>query len=209
MKKADVRTFSGQYMQVPSSEDDAVFKRAWFKFYPKVPARIDQAVIAFDFAIKDKTTADYTVGLVMARSGGEYYVLDMVRDKMDFPTACQAVISLCSKWRAIAHKKIIEDKANGSAVVDTLKKMIPGLVLTTPTRDKMFRAQSITCDVESGSVFLPQDKPWTHDFLNEVVMFPTFRYDDIVDCMVYCISELRKGGNYGTPLSGHGSGTLF
>jgi len=210
IKASDNKTFSGQYMQSPAPAEGALFKRSWFKFYRELPANMHQTVMAWDFAVKEKDTSDYTVGMVMGRVGSEKYVLDMVRDRMSFPSACQAVVALSAKWKN-AHKKIVEDKANGSPIVDTLKKSISGLVLVTPTKDKVFRANAVSPDVEAGNVYLPDPSiaPWVNDFINELCSFPYAPHDDIVDAFAYALMELRKAMPFTQPISGHGSGVIF
>ena len=203
MKAADNQTFSAQYLQSPAPAEGALFKRSWFKFYRELP-KLHQQVMAWDYAIKEKTTSDYTVGIVMGRVGADKYVIDIVRAKMNFPDACNATIAFCTK-HPLAYKKIVENKANGPAIVDTLKKTIPGLVLLEPGADKIARANSVSPDVEAGNVYLPDPSicPWVGDFLNELTSFPFAPHDDQVDAFVYALMELRKASILHMPITGH------
>ena len=208
MKTADHQTFSAQYMQRPAPAEGALFKRSWFKFYRELP-KMQQQILAFDYAVKEKTTSDYTVGICMGRVGADKYVIDMLRDKMNFPNACQATIAFCTK-HPLAYKKIVENKANGPAIVDTLKKTVPGLVLVDPGADKVARANAVAPDVEAGNVYLPDPSicPWVGDFLAELTSFPFAPHDDIVDAFCYALAELRKAGVLRMPIAGH-SNTIY
>ena len=209
MKSADNQTFSAQYMQRPAPAEGAIFKRSWFRFYKELP-KMHQQILAFDYAIKEKTSADYSVGICMGRVGADKYVIDLLRDKMSFPSACNATIAFCTK-HPMAYKKIIEDKANGPAIVDTLKRTISGLVLVSPGADKVARAHAVAPDVEAGNVYLPDPSicPWVGDFLAELTSFPYAPHDDQVDAFCYALSELRKASILHMPISGHGTGTIF
>lgn len=210
MRKADAQTFAGQYMQRPSPQQGIIFQRSWFPFYREMPPRFDQVVMGWDFAVKGKTTSDYTVGIVMGRIRADKYVLDIYRKKVNFPDACQALIQMCQRWPQ-AHKKIVEDKANGSPLVDTLKHQVPGLVLVNPTTDKVQRANAVAPECQSGNIYVPDPQiyPWVTDLLDELCVFPKGVHDDQVDAFCYALSDLMKGGSFFAPISGHGSGALY
>lgn len=204
------RDWAALFQQRPQIDGGNLIKREWWKYWRALPARFDQVIQSWDFAVKDTSGADYTVGQVWGRVGSEKYLLDQVRGQMSFPSACQAVVSLSSKWPA-AHKKLIEDKANGPAVIDTLKKKISGLVPIQVHQDKVARANAIAPDIEAGNIFIPDPSiaPWTHDFVEEWSDFPRGVHDDQVDATSQAISELRKMGPQYVPMSGHGAGFVF
>lgn len=77
----------------------------------------------------------------MGKRGADKYLLDQVRDRMDFPATLRAIRSLTAKWPR-AGVKLIEDKANGSAVIQTLQREIPGIIGVNPEGGKIARAQA-------------------------------------------------------------------
>nr|PZN07740.1 MAG: hypothetical protein DIU64_11800 [Caldicoprobacter oshimai] len=181
------------YQQRPSPEEGAVFKRAWWQFYKVMPERFDEVIQSWDMSFKETASGSYVVGQVWGRIGANKYLLDQVRDRMDFPTTLQAVRTLTAKWPQ-AHKKLVEEKANGPAVIAMLKKEISGLVAVNPEGSKESRAHAVAPQVEAGNVFLPDPTiaPWVHDFIEECCAFPTGANDDQVDAMTQALIELGR-----------------
>ena len=212
MEKADRRMFAGQYMQTPSPEEGTLFKRQYWQFYKRseLPKSFHSQAQAWDFSVKEKDSADFTVGLVGGRVGASKYLLDMTRDKMNFPKQCTALINLSMKWRS-ATKKLVEDKANGSPILDTLKKQVSGMIPIQPVGDKVFRANAVLPEVESGCWFLPHpdECPWIVDFIEELAVFPNGKHDDMVDAFTMLAKEFQMAPIAQAPISGHGSGTIY
>lgn len=200
---------AGQLQQSPSSEGGNIFKRQWWKFYTVRPARVQRMIQSWDLSTKDKENSSNTVGLVMAQNGADKYVFDCVADIMDFPSQCTAIVALSSKW-PLTRKKLVEDKANGPAVISTLKKKIPGLVPVEPDGDKVARANACSPEVEAGNVWLPDPSiaPWVSDFITELANFPNSAKNDRVDAFSQGMMELAKPIIVGTPTAGHGSGAI-
>lgn len=103
---------------------------------------------------------------------------------MDFPTTIRAVKSLSEKYPE-ARAKIIEEKANGAALIATLKNEIAGLIPVNPQTSKEVRIMAVSPEIEAGNVYLPDPatNPWVADFIDEVVQFPKAKHDDCADCM--------------------------
>jgi len=106
---------------------------------------------------------------------------------------CEQVKVLSMKWPQ-AHSKIVEDKANGPAVVDMLKKTLTGLRLVNPEGGKESRANSVEPMWESGNVWLPHpdEAPWVEDFKLELLAFPAAVNDDQVDAMSQALHHMRR-----------------
>jgi len=176
------------YQQRPSPAEGGILKRSWWQYYRQTPDRFDEVIQSWDMAFKDTKTADFVVGQVWGRKGADKYLLDQVRDRMDFPATVQAVRSLSAKWPQ-ARNKLVEDKANGPAVIATLKNEIPGLIAVNPEGGKVVRAQAASPDIEAGNVYLPNPSvaPWVHDFIEECAAFPNGANDDQVDAMTQAL----------------------
>ena len=181
------------YQQRPSPAEGGIFKRNWWQYYRRVPDRFDEIIQSWDMTFKDTKTADYVVGQVWGRKGADKYLLDQVRDRMDFPATIQAVRTLSAKWPQ-ARAKLVEDKANGPAVIATLKKEISGLIPVEPQGSKESRAWAVSPEVEAGNVYLPDPSiaPWVHDFIEECAAFPNGANDDQVDAMSQALMRLNK-----------------
>ena len=178
--------WSALYQQRPSPADGEFFKRKHWKYYKVLPdlSEFDEIIQSWDMAFKDsaKNDNDFVVGEVWGRIGAKKYLIDMVRGRMNFPATVQAFRNLTARYPE-AHAKLVEDKANGTAVIQTLQNEIHGIIPINPEGGKESRASSASVDVEAGNVYLPDPslKPWVHDFVEEHASFPNGAHDDMVD----------------------------
>lgn len=183
--------FNAMYQQNPSPPEGSILQRGWWQFYKERLKLFDEVIQSWDCSFKDTKTSSYVVGQVWGRIEANKYLLDQVREKMDFPATIQAIKNLSSKWLA-ARTVLVEDKANGPAVISTLKNEISGIIPVNPEGGKVVRAQAVSPDIEAGNVFLPAPAiaPWIHDFIEECAAFPNAANDDQVDAMTQALSRL-------------------
>lgn len=192
------RSFLALYQQDPSDEAGSIFKREWLtKFYREKPARFDRIIQSWDATFQKSEDSDFVVGTCWGRVGAEYYLLDSVRQKMNYPETKAAIKTFAAKWPS-AFKKIIEKKANGAALIDDLAKEVSGLVPYMPLESKVSRAHSVSPLFEAGNVILPDPSiaPWIHDFVEELTSFPNALHDDWVDSTSQALIELRTNGDW-------------
>ena len=104
-----------------------------------MPQRVDEQIQSWDCSFKDLQTSDYVVGQVWGRIGSVYLLGDQKRGRMDCPTTVKAVRELSAKWPQ-TFAKLIEDKADGSAVIQMLAHDIPGILPVNPEGGKIARA---------------------------------------------------------------------
>ena len=183
--------FAGLYQQRPAPAEGGILRRGWFQFYEQVPEGMNAIAQSWDCTFKDGDTNDYVAGHVWGRKGGNYYLLDRVHGRMGITETMQCIRTLTAKHPR-ARAKYIEDAANGPAVIDLLKKEIPGLIPVRPQGGKVVRAQAIAPYAEAGNIFLPHPgiAPWVHDFIEECANFPNGAHDDDVDAMTQAINQL-------------------
>jgi predicted phage terminase large subunit-like protein len=187
--------WAGLYQQAPAPSGGGIFMASWWMSYDYPPTQFDEVIQSWDCAFKSADTSDFVVGQVWGRVKERYYLLDQARDRLDFPQTIRAVRNLSVKWpRAVL--KLVEDKANGPAVLSMLKRELPGLTPVEPQGGKEARAYAVSALVEAGNVFIPARAPWRDDFIAEVSAFPNGRNDDQVDAMTQALSRLsrKKGG---------------
>jgi predicted phage terminase large subunit-like protein len=184
---------AGQLQQRPSPAEGGVLKRHWWKFYREAPRSFDEVIQSWDCSFKDTNTADYVVGQVWGRKGADKYLLDQVRCRMDCPATIQAVRRLSEKWPQ-AKAKLVEDKANGSAVIAMLKHEVDGLIAVNPEGGKESRVNAVTPQIEAGNVYLPEATlaSWVGAFIDECAAFPHGAFDDQVDAMTQALVRLGK-----------------
>ncbi|MBC7340837.1 MAG: phage terminase large subunit [Clostridia bacterium] len=181
------------YQQRPSPMEGGILKRSWWRYYRQLPERFDEVIQSWDMSFKETTSGSYVVGQVWGRKRADKYLLDQVRDRMDFPATLQAVRQLSARWPQ-ARAKLVEDKANGPAVIATLKREIPGLIAVEPQGSKEARAAAVSPDIEAGNVYLPDPSiaPWVHDFVEECAAFPNGANDDQVDAMTQALNRFNS-----------------
>ena len=219
-KRLGVYGVAGQHQQRPAPAGGGIFRKEWWRFwYPAsgripfpvkaqnedgawvdceqrpLPDRMDRQIQSWDCAFKDAKSSSYVVGGVWGGLGADAYLLDQVRDKMDLPRTCDAVVAMSAK-HPTAGAKYIEDKANGPAVIQTMRGKIPGLVAVNPQGDKVSRAHAVSPFVQSGNVYLPHPSlfPWVNNYLTELSLFPNAEYSDQVDQTTQALLKLLFSG---------------
>lgn len=192
------------YQQRPTPEEGGLLKRAWWRYWDTLPDSFDQVVTSWDMAFKGEeavTQADYVVGEVWGRRGADIYLIDLVRDRMDMVQTLSAVRRLASKWPD-ARPILIEDKANGPAIVSMLRRELGAILPVNPEGGKLARTQAVAPYIEAGNVHLPQPSrcPWVTDFTEECAAFPSGANDDQVDSMTQALIRLTgrngAGGHF-------------
>ncbi|MBD2437352.1 phage terminase large subunit [Nostoc sp. FACHB-110] len=168
------------FQQHPAPLEGNHFKRSWWKYYKVAPSDFDLIIQSWDCTFKETKKSDFVVGQVWGKRGSQFYLLDQVRDRMDINATIAAIRALSIKWPQ-ASAKLVEDKANGPAVISLLEREIPGLIAIEPEGGKLVRAVAIAPYVEAGNVFLPENAPWVGDYVTEFSTFPNGANDDQVD----------------------------
>jgi predicted phage terminase large subunit-like protein len=210
--------YAGQYQQRPSPAEGGIFKRRWWRYWRPahldlppvqvrtpdgevlsvsavpVPAQFDTVIQSWDMAFKDLATSDYVVGQVWGALKADRFLLDQHRERMDMPSTKEAVMKLSAKWPR-AGTKLVEDKANGPAIIQELRHNVDGLVEVNPEGGKVARAHAVSPQAESGNIYLPHPAiaPWVDHLIDEAASFPNGRNDDQVDAMTQALNRLRSG----------------
>lgn len=187
--------YAGQFQQTPAPAEGVIFKREWLGNTYKDDAlpEVNMLIQSWDMAFTKSEGSAKVAGYVMGRSGSRIYIRDLANDKMTFTESVAAVRSLTGKWpNAVA--KVVENKANGPAIVDLLKKEIPGMVEFNPKGSKEERAISVTPYFEAGNIWFPDPAthPWVHDLISDLLIFPKGLYKDTVDALVQGILYLMS-----------------
>lgn len=193
--------YAGQFQQVPAPAEGVIFKREWLhSFYSDGAAPSTQDIQSWDMAFTKSEGSAKVAGFVMGRHHADIYIKDLVNDKMTFTESVAAVRTLSGKWPR-ARAKVVENKANGPAIVDLLKKEIPGMVEFNPKGSKDERAISVTPYFEAGNIHFPDPKthPWVDDLIRDLLMFPKGTYKDTTDALVQGILYLMDKPTMSAP----------
>lgn len=183
--------FSSQHQQDPTPAGGGILKSKWFRYYPKdSPPAFDTVLQSVDCTFKDLSTSDYVADIVAGLVGPNVYIIDCFNEHAGY-TATKAVIkSFLAKYPHISHT-LIEDKANGSAVIEELQRDVSGIIAVDPQGGKVARAFAASADCEAGNIYLPEGAPWLIDFIAQVDKFPMGAHDDMVDALTQLINYRR------------------
>ena len=197
--------FEAQYQQNPAPVGGGLIQKSWLKYYglpfnEHTMKNFDLVIQSWDLAFG--ASGDFTVGQVWGKAGPDKYLLDQAKGKWTFTEQLQKIRQLKSVWpqtRVI----LVENKANGAAVIDTLRKSIPGLIPINPREigggDKEVRLSACALDFEASNVYFPSSNiyPWVQDLIDELTSFPKSKHDDQVDALSQALNWLatKSGSN--------------
>lgn len=185
--------WAAMYQQTPKAIGGNVFKDKHVQYYlPKdLPARFDKLINSWDCTFKDTDGTDFVVGQAWGKYGANSYLLDQRRERMSFTKTVKEVIGLRNDHPR-TREILIEDKANGPAVIDTLKSSVPGIIPIEPDGSKLARAHAVTAYWEAGNVWLPDPSiaPWIKQYVAEMTTFPAAANDDQVDATSQALRRL-------------------
>jgi predicted phage terminase large subunit-like protein len=212
--------FSGQFNQKCITDGTEALRRDWFNFWGKrvdvegkeIPVRIalsdgsvveklpvelpkafEQAVQSWDMAFKDTEKNDFVAGHGWGRIGARAFLIHREHGHMNFPETKRAVRRLSAIFSA--PEKLVEDAANGPAVIAELTNEIPGLIPVKPAGGKFARVAAISGYVEAGNVYLPNPDlhPWVWKLLDEFADVRAAIHDDDTDAMTQALARLFSG----------------
>ena len=172
--------FAGQYQQNPVPAEGGMIKVHWLKRYTHRPTDFTRIVQSWDTAYKPKQVNDPSVCTTWGERANGYYLLDVWRDHVDYPTLKAQAMRLYQQWQPGAI--LIEDKASGQSLIQELhaRTRLP-VIAIAPEGDKLTRLSAQSAQIEAGRVWLPQQAPWLADFERELLTFPLSAHDDQVD----------------------------
>lgn len=200
MKKKNSYMFSAQMQQKPSPLGGGLLKGEWFKRYSVLP-EITYRKVYVDTAQKTAQRNDYSVfeewGYSQATGG--IYLLDMIRGKWEAPELKRRAIAFWAKCLArqgvgALRQMRVEDKASGTGLIQEIGAVgaIP-IYAQQRNKDKLIRTMDGAPFIESGLVWVPEDAPFTSDFIEENEAFTsddTHAHDDQIDPMLDAIEDM-------------------
>jgi predicted phage terminase large subunit-like protein len=191
------RIFEAQYQQSPVPAEGNLFKATWLERYPSLPPRetFRDVVQSWDTATKIGETNDYSVCTTWGIYHNTYYLLDVLRDRWEFPDLLRTATAHAANHRV--NTVLIEDANSGSALAQSLRLQGGLNVLQIKVlADKRTRAVQQSAVFEAGRVRLPEKASWLEEFEKELLAFPNGRYDDQVDSAVQFLQWAAQQAPY-------------
>jgi len=199
------REWNAQYQQRPLPAKGGLMDLGWLNKYNfakwaaietrlvlkatkriEFPFELKRIVISWDTAFKEEEMNDPTAGTVWGISkDNKFYLLNVINKRMRFPALRQKVIATWEKYMALglgAVPVLIEDKASGQSLIHDLQMNTTIPVIKVPAdANKKVRFEAATPTMEAGRVYFPDKSRWLVEAETQLIRFPLWKFDDIVD----------------------------
>jgi len=182
-------TFDAQYQQSPVPAGGAMIKRTWLRYYDDAPANIpgSRIIQSWDTAAKDGAQNDWSVCTTWLVADDNYYLLDLVRDRFEYPLLRDTALELANRFKP--HEILIEEASTGIALAQELRER--GDFFINPVkieRDKIGRLYVQQGKFAAGRVWFPRSAPFLPELERELLTFPQSRHSDQVDSISQALS---------------------
>lgn len=180
------------YQQRPTPDGGLIWHREWFKRYSALGGlpQFQRVIQAVDTAFKTGVASDYSVIATWGYTGSAIYLLDVWRERVEYPDLKRALADQAAKWQP--HIIYVEDAASGQSIIQELgRETALPIVALKPLGSKEARAAAVSPLAESGKVYIPDSAPWVADWLDEHVAFPRGAHDDMVDTTSMALEQIR------------------
>jgi predicted phage terminase large subunit-like protein len=179
---------------MPVPPGGAMIQRHWFKRYDELPPLSERLLVlqSWDTASKGGPENDWSVCTTWyVCRGHRFYLVDVWRDRVDYPTLKAQAVHLAMAWKA--RRVLVEEAGAGISLVQELISRVGGIVGVKPDRDKVSRMAVASAKMEAGQVYLPRQAWWLADLESELFAFPHFRHDDQCDSISQALNDEGLG----------------
>ena len=177
--------FEAQYQQNPVALDGNMIKKTWLKYFVLTDFNILvekyklSYYISIDCASGIGTENDFTAISIFSVYENKFYLCEMIRLKLQYPELKSKIENLILNYKPISI--LIEDKSNGSSMIQDLQQNHNNIISIKPTKSKEFRVNSILTTLESGNLLIAKNQTWSNELEIELLSFPSCKHDDQVD----------------------------
>ncbi len=212
--------FAAQHQQRPSPAGGGFVREEWLRFWvphgvdmpPPHVVRVDGKtyeceqvripdteghLLSADLSFKGAATSDFCALQIWANGTGNLasakFLISQTHKRMDFVETLKTFETICAQWPELG-AKLIEDAANGPAIISTLKTRMGGVIAVRPDGGKEARLSAVTPMIEAGNVYFPHPHvfPWVNVLIAELLSFPKAAHDDQVDALSMALNRLKK-----------------
>lgn len=193
--------FNTQYQQDAGASASNIVKEQYIHYISEEEFRRDYKPMAefhygsHDCPVKDKEINDYHGFAEGYGRGNELVICEAWQEHLGYIKEKELLVSLENIDPAII--QIVEDKANGGALLQDLSSQLAGLAPFNPGTDSKSQRLSIAATyMQNGAVrFVKSDK--TSEAISSLLKFPFLVHDDVVDAIsqmiIYHFTSRRMG----------------
>ena len=190
-----IRSWEALYQGHPTIQEGNILKKSWWQYYDHKDyeegnLRFDNIVLSVDATFKDGEKNDYVAIETWGKRENKFYLLDLVNEHLDFTGTINML-----RLKIAQHPRLgaiyIEDKANGPAIITSMKNEVAGIIPVSPDASKESRVNAVSFLIQAGNVYLPKDKSYTKPFIEQCAKFPNDKHDDMVDAMSMALDKLH------------------
>lgn len=200
--------FYGQYMQEPAPVGNGEFSKDHIQFFnpdhKNFSCQEMNVWIFYDPANSKKDGADWTAMVVVGLAPDKnYYILDLVRDKLNLPERANKLIKLHKKWnvksgkppRVVVEQYGMMSDSDGIKMVQNDVNYRFGITEVGGTKlSKEDRIRRIIPEWEQNRIYI-RDKTMYNDYKGEIrelsleliedelMLFPVGKNDDMIDAL--------------------------
>ena len=198
------RYWNALYMQDPTPEEGGLIKKKWIQWWEYAdPPTCDFILQTYDTAFSTSTTADFSViqtwGIFFLPQVDEHGIervvsnlilLGNIRGRFEYPELRRMTQILFRQFKPDVC--IVEKKASGQSLIQDMRRGGLPVREYLPDRDKVSRVYAASPMIESGRVWIPKNKKWTDELVEELLQFPNAAHDDQVDALTMAIHYMRE-----------------
>lgn len=213
--KRKTREWANQEQQEPAPAGGAIVLSEWWRFYERdepLPA-MDIVVISVDCTFKAHTDSDYVAIQKWAGIGPRSYLLERQTEHLGYVGTKAAIRAMsmhgpeCPWCRGLRPTAIIiEDAANGPAVIEELRRTSFGqwpdgspiyipIIAVQPAGGKEARLYAASAEFEAGNIYGCQEMPGWPQYFHTIGHYAgegSVAHDDDVDATSQYINWRHK-----------------
>jgi len=193
------REWEALYQQRPRPKEGADFKREWLQFYSSLPDHRRMGVVLLvDPSGGISNTSDYTsMWVVGLGEDGNYYILDMVRERLNVTERAETLFILHRKWRP---GEVRYERYGMQSDIDFIRAEMDRknyrfrITEVGGAVSKESRVRRLVPLFQRGFIWLPQtflgtdkagrERDLVEDFIQqEYLSFPVGKHDDMLDAL--------------------------
>ena len=192
--------FAAQFQQEPIAAGGNLIKWHLFTPYDQPPRweQGDKLIVSWDTAMSAGELCDYSACVVLQVRGENAYLLDVLRERLEYPDLRRKVIEVHRRWRSVtsSYALLIENKGSGMSLIQELRREGIRAIEVKPEGDKIMRMNAHTAKIEAGYVHIPRRASWLDEFRKEAMAFPVGKYDDQIDALSQALDRAFSNRNF-------------